>query len=73
MAPMKKSKNPELPNRHQKLARRPGEHRVGSEQIAELLEFSLSDDAEERLEAAENLCPCTCAPASTRSGMPSIA
>ena len=57
MARMKKSKNPELPNRHQKLARRPGEHRVGSEQIAELLEFSLSDDAEERLEAAENLCP----------------
>ena len=58
MARMKKLKNPELLNRHQKLARRPGEHRVGSEQIAELLAFSLSDDAAERLEAAENLCPC---------------
>ena len=48
----------DLPNRHQKLAHRPGEHRVGRAQIAELLELSFSDDPEERLEAAENLCPC---------------
>ena len=45
-------------NKHQKAALRPGEPRVGKEQIAELLEMSHSDDPEDRLVAAEFLCPC---------------
>lgn len=48
-------------NPHQKAARKPrgkGERRAGREQIAELLEKANSDDADERCEAAENLCPC---------------
>ncbi|MEZ4637693.1 MAG: hypothetical protein R2856_22515 [Caldilineaceae bacterium] len=44
-------------NRHQKAAFRPGEHRyVGT--IERLLELAQSDDPEDRLEAASNLCPC---------------
>lgn len=45
-------------NKHQKAVYRPGERRVGREQIAELLVKSESDDADDRCEAAENLCPC---------------
>jgi hypothetical protein len=45
-------------NKHQKAARRPGEPRVGREQIEELLAQSQSPDPEERLVAAQFLCPC---------------
>lgn len=45
-------------NRHQKAVYRPGEPRVGREQIEELLQQSKSGDAEERLVAAQYLCPC---------------
>ena len=45
-------------NKHQKAVLRPGEPRVGKEQIAELLEMSHSDDSKDRLLAAEFLCPC---------------
>jgi HEAT repeat protein len=45
-------------NKHQKAAHRVKEQRVGSEQIAELLDMSRSEDPEERLEAATYLCPC---------------
>jgi hypothetical protein len=45
-------------NKHQKAAHRTGEPRVGPEQIAELLEQSHSRDPEERLVAAQYLCPC---------------
>jgi hypothetical protein len=44
--------------KHQKAALRPGELRVGREEIAELLEMSRSDDPKDRLVAAEFLCPC---------------
>lgn len=45
-------------NQYQKAARRPGEPRVGREEIAELLELSRSDDPNDRVVAAEFLCPC---------------
>ena len=45
-------------NPHQKAAQKVGERRAGREQIAELLEKSKSEDADDRCEAAENLCPC---------------
>src|SRR5439155_18687960 len=45
-------------NKHQKAAHRIKEQRIGHEQIAELLEQSSSDDPEERLLAAQYLCPC---------------
>ena len=45
-------------NKHQKAAHRVGEPRVGREQIDELLEQSRSQDPEERLVAAQFLCPC---------------
>ena len=45
-------------NKHQKRAFRQGEMRVSGETIWELVELSKSDDAADRLEAAENLCPC---------------
>jgi hypothetical protein len=45
-------------NKHQKAAHKVGERRVGAEQIAELLEQSRSRDPEERLVAAQYLCPC---------------
>ena len=45
-------------NKHQKAVFRPGDHRVGADDIEELLELSHSDDPSERLIAAENLCPC---------------
>jgi hypothetical protein len=45
-------------NKHQKAAHKKGEPQVGKEQVAELLEMSRSEDPEDRLAAAENLCPC---------------
>src|SRR5438445_5690185 len=45
-------------NRHQKAAHRVGERRVGREEIAELLEQAASHDPDERLAAAQYLCPC---------------
>jgi hypothetical protein len=45
-------------NKHQKVVYKVGERRAGREQIAELLVKAYSDDADERCEAAENLCPC---------------
>lgn len=45
-------------NKHQKAVYRVGERRTGAAEIAELLEMSHSDDPEERLIAAEHLCPC---------------
>lgn len=45
-------------NKHQKAAFRPGEHRVRGDEIEYYLQLSYSDDPNERLEAADNLCPC---------------
>ena len=45
-------------NKHQKAAYRPGEERLGREEIGPYLEMSVSDDAAQRLEAAKHLCPC---------------
>ena len=45
-------------NKHQKAAHRPGERRVGREDIELLLEMSRSDNPEEREVAAKYLCPC---------------
>jgi hypothetical protein len=45
-------------NKHQKAAHKVGEPRVGREQLEELLELSRSSAPEERLEAAQFLCPC---------------
>jgi hypothetical protein len=45
-------------NRHQKAAFRPGEHRVRGDDIDRLIALASSDDPDERLEAAQNLCPC---------------
>lgn len=45
-------------NKHQKAMFQPGEKRLRGDEIKTLLELSRSGDAEERLEAAEHLCPC---------------
>ncbi|MCX6043973.1 MAG: HEAT repeat domain-containing protein [Chloroflexi bacterium] len=45
-------------NKHQKAAHRPGEVKVSREEIAELLELSCSSAVEDRLHAAQYLCPC---------------
>lgn len=45
-------------NRHQKAAFRPGEQRVRGDEIDRLIALAASDDPADRLEAAENLCPC---------------
>ena len=45
-------------NKHQRAAFRPGEERVGREEIRELLRLSESNDSEDRLQAASFLCPC---------------
>ena len=45
-------------NRHQRAAHKVGELRVSREQIPELLTLSNSSDAEDRLIAAQYLCPC---------------
>jgi hypothetical protein len=47
-----------LRNKYQKAAFKPGEMRVSREQVRELLVLSRSDDADERLTAANYLCPC---------------
>jgi hypothetical protein len=45
-------------NKHQKAAHKKGERQAGKEQVAELLVLAESDDPDDRLVAAENLCPC---------------
>lgn len=45
-------------NKYQKAAHKPGELHVSRAQIPELLALSRSNDAEERLVAAQFLCPC---------------
>ena len=45
-------------NKHQRAALRPGEKRVGREEIHELLQLSQSKDSADRLLAASFLCPC---------------
>ncbi len=45
-------------NKHQKAVYRRGEVRVDSNQITQLLELSCSAEVEDRLTAAEYLCPC---------------
>lgn len=45
-------------NKHQKAVYKVGERRTSSAEIAELLELACSADAENRLIAAEHLCPC---------------
>lgn len=45
-------------NKHQKAAHKKGEPQVSRETVSELLEMACSLDAEDRLFAAEFLCPC---------------
>ena len=45
-------------NKHQKAMFKVGDHRVRRDDQARLLALSFSADPEERLEAADNLCPC---------------
>jgi len=45
-------------NKHQKAAHKKGERRVSKVEVQELLTMALSDETEDRLTAAENLCPC---------------
>ena len=45
-------------NRHQKAAHRPGERRVSRAEVARLIGLAASEDEEDRLTAAKNLCPC---------------
>lgn len=45
-------------NKYQKAAFRPGEHRVRQDEIAYYLSLAYSEEPLERLEAAQNLCPC---------------
>lgn len=45
-------------NSHQKAAFRSGEQRVRGEEIDRLIALAASPHAEERLEAAQHLCPC---------------
>ena len=45
-------------NKYQRAAFRPGEQRVGREEIQELLQMSHSADPADRLQAASFLCPC---------------
>lgn len=45
-------------NKHQKAVYKVGEREIGREQVNELLELANSTDPEDRLFAAENLCPC---------------
>lgn len=57
----KNSNSPSRPkglNKHQRAAFRPGEERVGREEIRELLQMSASKDPADRLQAASLLCPC---------------
>lgn len=45
-------------NRFQKRVFKPGEKRTRTDEIWYYVELSRSDDSDDRLEAAENLCPC---------------
>lgn len=45
-------------NKHQKAAHRPGEQKVSRASIPDLLEMSCSSEVEDRLTAAQYLCPC---------------
>lgn len=45
-------------NKYQKAAFRKGDHRSRREDVLRYLELAQSTSATERLEAAENLCPC---------------
>jgi HEAT repeat protein len=45
-------------NRHQKAAHKVGEKRLGADELPRLLVMAESQDPEERLTAAEFLCPC---------------
>ena len=45
-------------NKHQKAAHRPGERKISRAQVDELLELLCSTAADERLIAAQYLCPC---------------
>lgn len=45
-------------NKFQKAAFKPGEHKTRTEDIHYYLTLAQSDDPADRLEAAENLCPC---------------
>lgn len=45
-------------NKHQKAAHRPGEVKVSKAEIADLLVMSCSSDVDDRLTAAQYLCPC---------------
>lgn len=45
-------------NRLQRRARKIGEQRISGEEIWRLVDLSKSKDPKDRLEAADNLCPC---------------
>src|SRR5580658_7139952 len=45
-------------NKHQKAVYKVSEREIGREQVAEMLELTHSADAEDRLVAAQYLCPC---------------
>jgi len=45
-------------NKHQKAVYKVGEREISREQVAEMIELSQSADAEDRLVAVQNLCPC---------------
>lgn len=45
-------------NKHQKAAHRWGERKISRQQVDQLLELARSADADERLGAAQLLCPC---------------
>ncbi len=45
-------------NKHQKRAFKRGEERIRGDEIWRYVELSQSDDAADRLDAAEHLCPC---------------
>jgi hypothetical protein len=45
-------------NKHQKAAHRPGEQKVSRASIPDLLDLSCSSAVEDRLVAAQYLCPC---------------
>ena len=45
-------------NKHQRRARKLGEQRISGTEIWRLVDLSKSSDPKDRLEAADNLCPC---------------
>ena len=45
-------------NKYQKAAHKPGERKISRAQVADLLGLACSADADERLGAAQLLCPC---------------